>query len=200
MESEAHALDGAVELIVLPEERGMAGLAGQLPWELLQNASPGIVKVPEDQVICRMKHLWSKGKRTAGVVLGARLEEERLRGNTSEIRILQDLDYYDPESIFGKPELCVLSRWGMNWSSLPNELTVAYQSKFENLAREYIAGLVKGGYKIESVPMEGCLGDQDDFDGFDLAIGTLCRGAVLEKTDMWPLDRIWDEGPVLIGT
>lgn len=199
MESEAHALDCAVELIVLPEERGMAGLAGQLPKELLQDASPGIMKVPEDQVICRMKHLWSEGKRAAGVVLGARLEEERLRGNTSEIRVLSGLDYYDPESIFGRPELCVLSRWGMNWISLPDKLTIAYQRKFENLAREYIAGLIRGGYEIEAIPMEGCLGDQNDLNGFDLAIGTLCKGAVLERTGMWPLDRIWDDGPVLIG-
>lgn len=88
----------------------------------------------------------------------------------------------------------------MNWSSLPDELTVAYQSRFENLAREYIAGLVRGGYKVKAIPMEGCLGDQDDLKGFDPAIGTLCRGAVLDKTNMWPLDRIWDEGLILIGT
>jgi hypothetical protein len=200
MESEAYALESAVELLVLPEERGMAGLAGQLPSELLQNASPGIVKVPEDQVICRMKHFWSEGRRAAGVVLGARLEEERLKGNTMKVRRIRELDYYDPDSIFGRPELCVLSRWGMNWSSLPDRLTVAYQSKFEKLAREYIAGLVRGGYEVEAVPLEGCLGDREDLDGFDLAIGTLCKGSVLEKTGMWPLDRIWNEGPVLIGS
>jgi hypothetical protein len=199
MESEAHALDSAVELVVLPEERGMADLAGQLPCELLRNASPGIVKVPEDQVICRVKRLWSQGKRAVGVVLGARLEEERLKRNTRDIRKLQDLNYYDPESIFGRPELCVLSKWGMNWSSLPDELTIAYQRKFENLAREYIAGLVRGGYKVEAIPMDDCMGDQEDMGEIDLAIGTLCKGAVLEKTGMWPLDRIWDEGPILIG-
>ncbi len=200
MESEAHALDGAVELIVLPEERGMAGLAGQLPAELLQKASPGIIKVPEDQVISRMKHLWSMGKRSVGVVIGARLEEERLRGNTSDIRRYGNLEFYDPDAIFGRPELCVLSRWGMNWSPLPGKLKVAFQRKFENLAKEYIAGLMSGGFEVEAVPIDGCLGDQDDLTEFDLAIGILCRGAVLEKTGMWPLDRIWEEGPVLIGT
>jgi hypothetical protein len=199
IEIEARALNGAVDMIVLPREQGMARIAEQLPAELLHNARPGMLKVPEDRVISRMKHLRSKGKRTIGIVMGARLEEERLRGNTSGLNRIGELQMYDPESLFGSPQLCVLSRWGMNWNSLPDTLRIAYQSKYERLAREYISGLVRGGYQLEAVPIDGCLGDHGKLEEFDLAIGVMCKGAVLESTRMWPLDRIWDEGPVLIG-
>ena len=198
LDKEVHALEGTVDTIVLPNERGMAGLAGSLPSELLRDASPGFENVPEEQVIGRMRHHWSMGKRTAGIVSGARLEEERLRGNTAGLTRIMGIPFYDRASIFGRPELCVLSRWGLNWSYLPQRLKVTYVRKYEMLAREYIYGLIKGGFEIEAVPIDGCLGDHSDLSGYDLAIGTLCRGSILERTGMWPLDRIWDEEPVLI--
>ena len=200
MQSEANVLERTVDIIVLPEDREMAGFAERLPGELLRDAVPWIEKVPEEMVISRMRHHWSAGRWACGVVMGARLEEERLRGNANNIVKLGDLNLYDRSSIFGRPELCVLSRWGMNWSNLPGDLSVAYVCSYERLAREYITGLVRGGFGVEEVPVEGCLGDHIDLGSFDLAIGILCKGAVLERTGMFPLDRIWDEGPVLIRT
>jgi hypothetical protein len=195
---EAYALEDTVDFLVLPEERGMASLAGSLPRGLRWDASPGIVKVPEDKVIHKMMHLWSKGKRPLGVILGATLEEERLRGNTGSISLLGDIDLYEPGSIFGRPELCVISRWGLNWSALPEKLLIGYQARYERISREYISGLLSGGFEVKAIPINGCLGDHVGLRDFDLAIGILCRGTVLEKNGMWPIDRIWDQGPVLI--
>ncbi|MGA1848663.1 MAG: hypothetical protein ACMUHB_04910 [Thermoplasmatota archaeon] len=198
IEVEARALEKTVDFVVLPEERGMAGLSGSLHMELRQDASPGIMKVPEDRVIHSMLHLWSRGMRSVGALLGATLEEERLRGNTGGVSLLGELELYDPDSIFGRPELCVISKWGLNWSALPDRLTVGYQDRYESISREYISGLVSGGFEVDIVPIKGCLGDRPDLNDLDLAIGILCRGAVLEKNGMWPIDRIWDQGPVLI--
>lgn len=135
--------------------------------------------------------------RAFGLLWRADLEEELLSGSGPEAEVLCRVPYHDPESLFGRPALCLLSRHGPSWRDLPKVPSIALDRRYPNLARDYLR-YWSGAYRLIGSDIEGPIGWQGPFVGADLALSLVGSPEILERTDFRPLDRILDSDPVLI--
>lgn len=188
------------QVLVLPDDPGIRDIAYELSGLDIESGPAKVLEVPRDHVLRTMASMKRSFDKVQGITWGAHIEEERLKSGMKGFQEMGKHFSLIEGWVFGRPVLCLFSRTGLTWNKLPNKLKIVYEKRFERLSREYISGLVSGGYQVESECVDGCLGSWIKGSDYDLAIGTLCCDTKLEETGMYPLDRIWDGGAVLLQT
>ena len=158
---------------------------------------PQQIMVKRHMLFSTVNGLNDRGHHACGLIWGADLEEYRLGGGET-IREGGRVAWYDSSSIYGRPTIALLAPVGMDWTSIPKRPRVAVESRYERLSNGYLDELRWAGYDPTPIPWSYIPSRDHLGEDADLMIAQVDSPDIVERTGMWPIDRIWESEPMII--
>jgi hypothetical protein len=182
---------GNENIVTLSNDRGLQNLASMLTDEL--DTDPPIL-TDRGGLRSAIEVIRSQGREPLVLLWSTEFEEF---GIDEGLQIFARGEFSDPESIFGRPTLGLVSKHGPFWDRIPQGARAVYDEKYSKTATDYIKGLRSGGLSISSSLAMGEIYSSLGNGEADIGIGMIGREELLTKSGSWPVDRISESVPVL---
>jgi len=191
-------LEGCDLLMVADEDARLYELGS----DLLKNsgcAKAHPVMVKRKDFIFTLNHCQENRIVACGLIWSADLEEELMRGGErGGIVEVGRISWYDEDSIYGRPALALMGPLGSDWRELRGSPRISVDNRYPLLSGEYLKNLKHGGYTFRQtglggLPCRECVGTR-----YDAAVGLIDSFEVVDRTGLWPLEKIVESEPVIV--
>ncbi len=185
-------------LVVADDDHRLFELGKNLIRESCSDKKAHQVMVRRQMLLSTINELNGRGFSTCGLIWSADLEEERLRGSAENIQEGGRVIWYDRDSIYGRPAIALLAPLGNGWNSIPGNPRIAVEERYGYISGRYVEDLRRTGYDPIPVPWSTLPFRGDLEEKADLLIARVDSPEIVDRTGMWPIDRIWESEPMII--
>ena len=188
-----------IVFIVVPNNKSLANyLDAALAY--LGNPPKGSLVVSRGEDIpFIIGQLSQNGKKAVGLTGRDLFKEYELSRYDSNLEILKIISWDDKKALFGKPVLCLLGPKDRKLEEFPKNLRVCINSKYKNLAKEYLNLLKDKGYNFAKLYLSGSTESAYCNGISDLIIDIVYTGSSIKNANLEVYDKIFESDFVIIG-
>jgi ATP phosphoribosyltransferase len=183
-------------VFIVPKNSGLEICYGYI--EKYKSKDTKIVKVRGEDVPFFVENLINQGKKVIGITGEDLFNEFKLKSN-SKIEIIEKITWNDSRFIFRKPSLCLLGPKEKKLESLPKNLKICINSKYEEIANNFITSLEEKGYFIDKIYTSGATEEFYSSGISDLVIDIVCTGVSIEKAGLSVYEKLFSSDIVVVG-
>jgi ATP phosphoribosyltransferase len=187
-------------IFIVPKNSGLEICSDYI--EKYKSRDTKIVRVRGEDVPLFVENLINQDKNVIGITGEDLFNEFKLKSN-SKIEIIENIIWNDPRFMFGKPTLCLLGPKEKKLESLPNNLKICINSKYKEIANNFLNNLKEKGYFmdkiIDKIYTSGATEEFYSSGISDLVIDIVCTGGSIEKAGLSVYEKIFSSDIVVLG-
>jgi ATP phosphoribosyltransferase len=188
-------------IIVVPKNKGLKSIKINLDKILKEEKIKEyrVLEVRGEDVGFFVSNLLRLGKNAIGITGEDLFREWELDRLTKDLDIIRRYEWKDPNTLFGKPCLCLLGKESKNLESMPKKIKVAIADKYKKIAKHYLNSLEKKGYSFEKIYLSGSVEYAFEYGIADLIIDIVYSGKSAKNSGLKVYDRVFECDIVILG-
>ncbi len=168
-------------------------------FSLLKNLDKAkVIELRGEDIPFMVEEYSRKGKNTIGLTGEDLFNEYCVTENSNNLEILERIEWSDPNTLYGKPALCLLGPKDKQLNELAKYLSICISAKYRNMAEKYLKTLEESGFCFRKIYVSGCVETGYSEGIADLAIDIVYSGATMERNGLRVYEKIKESDFVII--
>ncbi len=190
----------AVAFILLPKNSGLKKYR-EKAFSLFKSLEKAkVIELRGEDIPFMVEEYSRNGKDVIGLTGEDLFNEYCITEKSNNLEIVERIEWSDPDTLYGKPTLCLLGPKGKELKTLAKSLTVCISAKYRNMADSYLRKLEGQGFSFRKIYVSGCVETGYSEGIADLALDIVYSGSTMEKNGLQVYEKIEESDFVIIAT